>query len=243
MNSNLPINKDLVVGLIPARGDSKSIPLKNLVLLNGIPLIHYVINSALDSSLLSYICCSTDNKLIAEECNKKSVHVIERPKSLGQDDTQIIDVIRHSLSTFAEEKGFYPEMVALLQPTSPFITPNHIDSCISILQSDKMADSSQTISKVFHNAHAFNQRIIIDGRVQFKFIEERAEAYNKQRKPQHFLFGNLVVSRTRSIFNHNNCFGQISLPLEIDRLSSIDIDTIEDIDYANYVLQRKSSNV
>ena len=239
MKIDFPIDKNQALGLIPARGGSKSIPMKNITLLNGLPLINYVIASAKKSKHISLIYCSTDHKSIKEACTKKAIHVIDRPSELGQDDTNVVDVIKHSLNYIAKQKGSYPKIVALLQPTSPFILPTHIDKSIELLNANQHADSVQSITPVIHNSHAYNQRIITDNKIVFRFAKERSEAYNKQRKPSHYIFGNLVVFKTTSLFNNNNCFGKISLPIYITRDYAIDIDTPEDIDYADFLLENK----
>lgn len=230
---------DFVLGLIPARGGSKSIPLKNLAPLAGKPLIEYVARAALASRRLSRIVCSSDNSRIAETCASLGILTLDRPPDLSRDNTPIIDVILHVLQQVAVQNGSAPGMVALLQPTSPFILPEHIDACVEILGKKPEADSVQTITPVFHNAHAFNQRVIENGLVRFRFSAEREEAYNKQLKPKHYLFGNLVVTRSASLLKHRDCFGAMSIPLEIPRLYSLDVDTPEDLAYANYLASYK----
>jgi CMP-N,N'-diacetyllegionaminic acid synthase len=235
--SSYIINEDSAIGLIPARGGSKSIPLKNLASIGGTPLIRFVIAAGNKCSTLDKLYCSTDHQAISDACAADGVEVIERPEELGQDDTPVTAVIMHVLETLARRTGQMPGMVALLQPTSPFLLPSHIDDCVNALRANGEADSSQTITPVVHNSHAFNQRVIVDGRIQFRFLEERRAAYNKQRKPKHYTFGNLVVSRTRSLLEGQDCFGNISVPVEIERAYALDVDTKEDLDYAAFLLE------
>jgi CMP-N,N'-diacetyllegionaminic acid synthase len=231
-----PMDDDNVIGLIPARGGSKSIPLKNLAQINGIPLIRFVMSAGLKASSLSKVYCSTDHSAIAQVCTEGGVEVIERPEELGQDDTPVTAVMLHVLETLAQRTGCMPGMIALLQPTSPFLRPSHIDDCVTALRVHPEADSAQTITPVFHNAHAFNQRVVVDGKVQFRFLEERRAAYNKQRKPKHYTFGNLVVTRARALLEGQDCFGNISIPVEIPRAYALDVDTLEDLDYASFMV-------
>lgn len=235
MKHTCQIDEDAVIGLIPARGGSKSIPLKNLAPVAGTPLIRFVIDAARRSSLAD-IYCSTDHAAIAAACVEAGVEIIERPETLGQDDTPVTAVILHALETLSQRSGYMPGMVVLLQPTSPFLLASHIDDCIAALRAHPESDSAQTITPVFHNAHAFNQRVIADGKVQFRFLEERRSAYNKQRKPKHYTFGNLVVTRTSSLLEGRDCFGRISIPIEIPRAYSLDVDTVEDLDYASFLV-------
>ncbi len=230
------ILEDVAVGLIPARGGSKSIPLKNIISLAGNPMISYVIQAGKQATSLSDIYCSTDHDAIAKVCKEAGVEIIDRPGHLGQDDTLVADVIRHVLETLGERVGVIPGMVALLQPTSPFLLPQHINDCVEVLKNDKKADSSQTITPVIHNFHAYNQRVVDEGYVQFRFLEERRAAYNKQRKPKYFVFGNLVVTKSRALLEGRDCFGNQSVPIEISRQYALDVDTKEDVDYASFLL-------
>lgn len=234
--SPIPINENITIGLIPARGGSKSIPLKNIAPIAGQPMIAYVIAAGGKSRHLSNVICSTDHGAIASICREHGVEVLERPPYLGEDDTPVTAVINHALDTLAARDGYLPGMVALLQPTSPFLLPGHVDACIEALRASPEADSAQTVTTVFHNAHAFNQRVVKDGLVRFRFPEERRAAYNKQRKPKHYVFGNLVVIRTRAFLARQECFGEVSVPIEIPRVYSLDVDTVEDLDYADYLV-------
>lgn len=236
MTPPYPIDEDTVIGLVPARGGSKSIPLKNLAPIAGVPMLRYVVNAALKASTLSGIYGSTDHPAIADECRSAGIEVIDRPEALGQDDTPVTQVMLHVLDTLARQNGRMPGMVALLQPTSPFLLPAHIDDCVAALRAHPEADSAQTITAVYHNAHAFNQRVVVDGKVQFRFLEERRAAYNKQRKPKHYTFGNLVITRSRALLEGQDCFGNVSVPLEIPRAYALDVDTAEDLGYATYLV-------
>ncbi len=226
-----------IIGLIPARGGSKSIPLKNMAQLGGRPLLEYVIRAAKACPQVNTICCSTEHHGIAAFCAEQGVRVIDRPESMAQDDSPVVDVIRHVLQTWQEGTGSLPELVVLLQPTSPFLLPGHIADCIDLLRENQEADSAQTITAIAHNNHAFNQRIFEDQRVRFKFAEERKKAYNKQRKPKLYKFGNLVVCRATSILAGKDPFGDISLGVEIKPPYDIDVDGPGDLEYATYLLE------
>jgi CMP-N,N'-diacetyllegionaminic acid synthase len=236
MRREFTVDENRAVGLIPARGGSKSIPLKNLAPLAGQPLISYVAAAGRRAKCLDGVYCSTDHERIAQVCRDNRVDVIERPAELGQDDTPVTAVILHALETLAERTGRIPGMIALLQPTSPFLLSDHVEACVEALRSKRHADSAQTITHVYHNAHAFNQRVIENGMVRFRFLQERREAYNKQRKPHYYVFGNLVVSRARALLDGKDCFGDISVPVEIPAAYALDVDTAEDLDYASYLI-------
>lgn len=211
-------------GLIPARGGSKSLPLKNIALFGGRPLIDYGILAAQAWQGFHRLICSTDSEEIAARVRQLGVEVHPRPTRLAQDATPVYEVVAHFLRDMQEQQGAVPELVALLQPTSPFLLPEHLDRCVQGLLRDQAAGSAQTIVPCPHNVHAFNQRIVVAGKVSFRFPEERRLAYNKQTKPPHYLFGNLVVFRSAAALAQGNLFAEPSLAVPIARPYDFDAD-------------------
>jgi len=113
------------IAVIPARGGSKSIPYKNIVNFLDRPLIEHVIESAHRSLEIDEIICSTDSDRIASIVENLGVKVDSRVESLSQDCTPIVDVLKDLTARLDDV-----DIVPLLQPTSPFILPEHIDACV-----------------------------------------------------------------------------------------------------------------
>ena len=225
-------------GIIPARGGSKSIPLKNLVSLNGHPLIEYVIEAAKASGLINRIICSTEDARIKSFCLQKDIDVHDRPPELAADNSNVLDTLFFLLGQYQKESGILPFAVVLLQPTSPFMLPDQIDACVAALIENESANSSQTVTEFPHNFHAFNQRVIEDGKVRFRFPEERKKHYNKQTKPNFFIFGNLVVVRSTALLEHREIFANPSIPRLISYPYALDVDALEDLEVAEWYLSR-----
>jgi CMP-N,N'-diacetyllegionaminic acid synthase len=236
---DLKIDQDAVWGLIPARGGSKSIPLKNLVALDGQPLIFHVIEGAKRCKQIDRIICSTDDERIGDFCSGQGVEIHRRPSHLAQDMTPVLEVFAHLLTDINSREGRIADILVILQPTSPFLRPDDVVQAIAILKNEDQVDSVQTITEFPHNYHAYNQRKIKDGQVSFCFPEERKKYYNKNTKPKHYMFGNLIVTRSRTILNQKDIFGEISKPIEIPYPYAIDIDGPADLDLAEYYLSRK----
>jgi CMP-N,N'-diacetyllegionaminic acid synthase len=231
------IDRDLVWGLIPARGGSKSIPLKNLVPLGGHPLIFHVIEAAKRSRAISRLICSTDDDRIASFVRKEGVTVHDRPEKLAGDLTPVLDVFIHLLMDIGKRGGRIADILVILQPTSPFLRPEDVKTAVSILKREDTTDSVQTITSFPHNYHAFNQRIVKEDWVSFCFPEERKRYYNKNTKPKHFMFGNLIVTRSRTILEKKDIFGERSRYIEIPSPYAMDVDGPDDLDLARYYLQ------
>jgi len=225
-------------GIIPARGGSKSIPLKNLAKLSNRPLIEYVIKAAQACSSVDRIVCSTEDERIRGFCLEQDIEVHNRPKDLAADDTNVLDVLVHFLLECRAKEGSLPDGIVLLQPTSPFVLPSHIDTCVNVIRNDSTANSSQTVTKFSHNFHAYNQRAIEDGHVRFIFAEERKRHYNKQTKPELYIFGNLVVVRSKALLQSKEIFAELSIPHIIPYQYALDVDGPEDLELAEWYLSK-----
>ncbi len=228
---------DEVVGLIPARGGSKSVPYKNVADLGGWPLLRWVAEAGKASRSLGRLFCSTDDARIAAVAEACGAAIHRRPPELATDDAPVAAAIVHFLNTLAAADGVVPGAVALLQPTSPFVTAEQIDAAVAALRGDAAARSVQTVTKPPHNHHAFNQREIADGHVRFRFEAERAAAYNKQRKPTLWVFGNLVVTRSEALLAGEGVFATPSLAVPVEAVTALDVDAADDFALAEWYLQ------
>ncbi len=122
--------KPLVV--IPARGGSKGVPGKNIKLLNGKPLIQYTLEAAREVFADTQICVSTDDQEIKTVVENRGLSVpFLRPEHLASDTTGTYEVLFHAVEYY-ENKGYYPDTLLLLQPTSPFRTARHLHEALAL---------------------------------------------------------------------------------------------------------------
>src|SRR5688500_18404649 len=113
---------DRVMALIPARGGSKGIPRKNLLMIAGKPLIAYTILQALAATRINRVIVSTDDEEIARVSREWGAEVpFVRPSHFAGDHSPDIDVFRHALEWLAQTEGYQLEMVVHLRPTCPTI--------------------------------------------------------------------------------------------------------------------------
>ena len=149
-------------------------PLKNLTPFVGRQLINFQILAGKGSGSFGRLLCSTDHQAIVARCETLGIEVHPRPGHLGADDTPVMDVIIDLLEDINEREGAVAECIALLQPTSPFLLPEHIRWSVNALPADNAAGSVQTVVPCPQNHHALNQRVIDDGVVSFRFAGDRA---------------------------------------------------------------------
>jgi N-acylneuraminate cytidylyltransferase/CMP-N,N'-diacetyllegionaminic acid synthase len=117
-----------VLAIIPARGGSKGIPRKNVVNFRGRPLIDYTVDAAQTSRSIDRILVSSEDQEILNHVLARGLETsYVRPNELAMDDTPVIDVVIHGLDWLQQETQYVPDIVLLLQPTSPLRTEQDID--------------------------------------------------------------------------------------------------------------------
>jgi CMP-N,N'-diacetyllegionaminic acid synthase len=223
-----------VLAFIPARAGSKSIEHKNMALLGEEHLITYCIEALKDSPIVDKVC-STDSETVANLARRKGIEVLDRPKHLAKADTPIGKVLTNFIDTYYGQDEERHDAIALIQPTSPFLTPYQITQCITRLKEEPDLQSVQTVCKVPHNYHAWNQRVLRQGRIEWAY-PQREWAYNKEKKPALYKFGNLVITRTESL-TRGDVFAQPSGAVVIGLYDSLDIDGKDDLAMADALIK------
>lgn len=219
-------HKESIWILIPARGGSKTIPRKNLVQVGDRPLIDFVCSTASRVSGIDNVLGSSDSPEIQAVFRQYGFSTPSRPSFLSLDDSKVDDLARFLI---ADGGSSPPDILVLMQPTSPFVTVEQVSSLIDLLVSDQGAASAQTVARVPHNAHEWNQRVVDGATVRFAHKEEREQAFRKQLKPERYTFGNVVAVRSQILLEGQSFFAEPSLGLEIPRLSALDVDGPEDL--------------
>jgi CMP-N,N'-diacetyllegionaminic acid synthase len=130
-----------VLALIPARSGSKGIPNKNFRALGGVPLVGHAVNVAVQADVRPVV--SSDVLITGYRgLLEGPIAWIHRPAELAQDDTPMIEVVKHALSDIP---GPPEQIIVLLQPTQPFRMPTHVQMAIHILQ-ESGADSVVSVT-------------------------------------------------------------------------------------------------
>jgi len=217
---------------IPARGGSKSIPLKNMADLGGRPLLDYCVLAAIRSGCFERIVCSTEHPRVAERAAFLGIEHDNRPLDLCGDEVSTRAVLVEFLARNADP---LPDLIFIVEPTSPFLRPEDITRLYDRLASDAVAVSGQTVVKPPHTHHAWNQREMKDGWVRFIF-EQRKKVYAKQNKPPLYVFGNLIACRASALMTGADVFAEPSAGVEIEWPYDVNIDNPQDLLLANILL-------
>ena len=120
-----------VLVIIPAREGSKGLPGNNIKLLDGKPLIHYTMEAAREIFDDEDIYVSTDSEEIKQVSEQAGIKIpYLRPKSLARNISSTQDVILHTLSHYVKLNNEEPDIIVLLQPTSPLRQSSHIKEAL-----------------------------------------------------------------------------------------------------------------
>ncbi|MET3697640.1 N-acylneuraminate cytidylyltransferase [Bacillus oleivorans] len=225
------INGKKVLAIIPARGGSKGVKKKNIRLLGGKPLIAWTIEVAKKSIYLDKIMVTTDDEEIMKVSEEWGADVpFKRPASLAQDDTPGIEPILHAIDYFPEY-----EYIVLLQPTSPLrkvididnaieiCVKNNLNSCVSVTKSGTPPD---WIYKIDNN-----------GYLTPLFIENDFPYQRQKASVTYELNGAVYVSKAESLKETKSFLQELTFPYVMPGERSVDIDTIEDFMYCEYLLK------
>jgi CMP-N,N'-diacetyllegionaminic acid synthase len=220
-----------VLGLVPARGGSKGIPDKNTRPLAGRSLLEYVARAAFESRAIDRLILSTDSERIAGEGVRVGLEVpFTRPPELACDDTPMLAVVEHAVE-WLERGGWTPEIVVLLQPTSPLRTADHIRRAIQQLR-DSGADSVVTVMELpRHFSPDYVMRM--DGSRLVPFLPEGATVTRRQDARRAFVRdGTVYAFWRRTLRDSHSIYGETCSPLVVPAEQSITIDTNDDWDEA-----------
>lgn len=220
-----------VLAVVPARGGSKSIPRKNIRPLAGHPLLAYSIAAGLQSDSVTRVIISTDDEETAEIARKYGAEVpFLRPPELASDVTPDLPVFQHALDWLESEEGYRPDIVVQLRPTSPVRPPDCIDTAVKILLANPEADSVRGVVPSGQNPYKM-WRISEDEYLEPLLNIDQDEPYNmpRQELPQtYWQTGHIDVIRPATIKEKKSMSGDIILPLFIDPMYTVDIDTLRD---------------
>ena len=129
------------MAVIPARGGSKGLPRKNILDIAGRPLITHTVAHALGASVIDRVYVSTDDAEISEIASEAGAVVIDRPIELSGDQATTEQALEHALAIMLEEYNLEPEILVLLQCTSPIRGSEDIDAAVEVDESQQSYDS------------------------------------------------------------------------------------------------------
>ena len=137
-----------ILAIIPARSGSKSVPDKNIRMINKKPLLAYSIEHAQKSKYINRIILSTDSKKYQKIGLQYGAETpFLRPAEFATDSSLDIDVFYHALSFLKQKENYLPDLVVQLRPTYPIRNVEDIDKMIEIALNNSDIDSVRSITE------------------------------------------------------------------------------------------------
>lgn len=212
---------------IPARWGSQWIPKKNIKLLNGKPLISYVIETAQNSNYVDEIVVTTDDELIVQIAQNYWLTVHKRHETLAQPSTPLDPVIVDVM-----EK--YPEFshVITLQPTSPLLTVKTLDTSIE----NRIDNNKDTLISLREETHLYRREE--NGNI----VPDYFKRVNRQQLPKKYVETWAIIGcKTNYLLQHHTRINPDSCDFTIMSIDeSIDIDNFNDWNLVASILTRRT---
>lgn len=227
--------------IVPARGGSKSIPRKNIVLVNGFPLIKYSIDYSLKSALVNKTVVSTDDQEIADIAVDLGADVpFIRPSKLAEDSTEDFPVMFHALK---ELEIFYKEeidILILLRPTSPLRPDGLIEEGVALLADNPDATSVRAVTHCQQHPYRQWKKVgkYIDAYDDRTGCEEPYNLPRQSLPPIYFQTGDIEIVRRATILD-GSVSGKKVLPLYVNKEQVYDIDEAIDLQNVENALSQR----
>jgi N-acylneuraminate cytidylyltransferase/CMP-N,N'-diacetyllegionaminic acid synthase len=225
-----------ILALIPARAGSKGLPGKNIRPMQGKPLIAWSIEQALKSKYIDKIMVSTDSPAIAAVARKYGADVpFLRPKKLASDTAKSVDVVLDAMRRL-EKDGKTFDLIMLLQPTSPLRNHDDIDGSIKWL----FARSAEAVVSVCEAEHSpLWCNTLPKNYLMKNFI--KPEFANRSRTELAIFYrlnGAVYLSDWKCFLRKKNFIGDKTAAFIMPKERSVDIDTKNDFEYAEFLCQK-----
>ena len=222
-----------LLAVIPARGGSKGILGKNIKLLSGKPLIAWTIDAAKQAQCIDRIIVSTDDPKIKEVAEKCGAEVpFLREAKFATDENSSIDL---ALDVAQKLPGF--DWMLLLQPTSPLRTSSDIDDIFKFCQDHKVSSAVSVCESSEHPYWMYQKN---ESFSLHPFISDRPEITRRQDLPKAYcLNGALYLAKVDWLLKHHSFIGPQTLGFVMPRKRSIDLDTMEEWHWAEYLIKKK----
>lgn len=225
------MNESVLV-VVPARGGSAGVPLKNLQQVGGSSLVARAVRSAAAAPAVTDVVVSTDHAEIAREGTLHGARVVERPADLAGGTASSESAVLHVLDELAAQGAPDPAVTVLLQATSPFVDPADLDAAVR-----QVLDGRHDVVVAVSPTHDFQWRLDADGPVPVGHTTDHRP--RRQDRAPHFReTGAFYVMRTAGLREHGTrFFGSVGLQAVAPEWA-IEIDEPRDLWLARTLLDQ-----
>lgn len=225
-----------ILAVIPARGGSKSIPFKNLSIINGKSLIQRVSETTNLCEFIDNTILTTDDDLIRDEGIRFGIDVpFTRPAELSEDFSNSLDVWRHALIAAEGHYKCIFDYTLLLEPTSPLRSVDDINNVIKELI-EKNRSSVLTISLTPAHYSPHKALLYDDGNVSFYHDNGKFHSI-RQTIPNYYHRNGICYGVSREyLLNTDSIITDTTFGVLIER-PVVNIDDPFDLELAKFLLK------
>lgn len=227
------------LAVIPARSGSKGLKDKNIRRLNGKHLMGYSIEAAIESGIFDCVHISTDSQLYGEIGKLYGADVsFLRTKELSGDTADTWEVVRYVVESF-RKTGMVFDRITVLQPTSPLRIAEDIKKAYMLFE-EKHAKSVVSVCEAEHSP-IFMKTLSGDLSME-GFVDLSKNVQRQEQKTFYRLNGAIYMFEVSVLDNIQEIYGKQSYAYVMPAERSVDIDIIQDFNYAEYLLQHQEKN-
>jgi CMP-N-acetylneuraminic acid synthetase len=225
------------LAVVPARGGSKGVPLKNIHPLLGIPLIAHTARVLNQVPAVDRAVVSTDDDTIAREALRAGLEApFRRPDSLSGDLVSDQQVLHHALTTMESLEGTRFDVVVMLQPTSPLRRPEHVMSVLEKLIAESW-DAVWTVSPTDLKYHPLKQVTVgEDGAMEYYDSRGASIIARQQLAPVYYRNGAAYAVTRECLLEQGTIKGARTAAVILNE-PMVSIDTLGDFAIAERHLQ------
>jgi len=232
-----------VLALVGLRSGSIGLPGKNVLPFAGHPLAAWILSAARRSTRVTRLVVSTDSADYAAIARRYGAETpVLRPAELAGSEATDVLFIAHMLDHLETTEGYRPDVVLRLVATAPLQTPEDLDAVVDILLADPDADSAMVVAEARqHPMKAMRLETDPEGRtrlVPYLRTSDRVEPAARQAYPAAYLRANVVATRPDTVRRTGTLAGDRVACVVIDAGRAVDIDTADDLAFAETLLAR-----
>ena len=205
-------------------------------MLAGKPLIAYSIETALKSKYINKVVVSTEDEEIAEISKIYGAEVIKRPRELALDDSPTIDTIFHVLDILKLE-SYNPDIVVLLQPTSPLRNKKDIDNAMELF----LKNECEAVIGVCENSHLYWSFKVENSYLKPTFGKNYLKKRRQELPKLYLPNGAIFISTPSMLKKYRSFYCKKTLPYIMPIERSVDIDTYVDFILAEIMIEKTRS--
>lgn len=228
-----------VIWILPLRAGSKRISGKNIKLLNWKPLFTYTVDAALKAKHIDSLLITTDDPAVKEitqelystKVQQWTIQILDRDPALASDTATTIDVVIDVINT----KNLYDDVIVVMQATTPLRTAVQLDEALELFYNTSAwaVVSMKRVEEFAHRQYSVDESLEIS-----PLCKELNNVQARSQDVSTAVIGNwwIYITTWRTCVNTKTLYPPRTYAYIMDSKSSLDIDTVDDFMYCQYIM-------